>query len=169
MPHKSKYGRPIAYHRSFVGVTGSVNAAVMLSQAVYWSERTTDPEGWFWKTQEEWQEETGLTRYEQEGARGALKKTGFWAEERRGIPARMFYKVAEDDLDDAVEEWIARDELANDIENSLDAPLRKRKNSGQVRGKVAAQIAENQHSSMGKNHILDAVKTTNILYTKTTA
>ena len=45
--------RPIAFHRVFVTITGSLAAGVMLSQALYWSRRTKDPEGWFYKTQPE--------------------------------------------------------------------------------------------------------------------
>ena len=61
--------RPIAFQRAFVKLTDSINAALMLSQAVYWSSRTGDPGGWFWKTQSQWEDETGLTRREQDGAR----------------------------------------------------------------------------------------------------
>lgn len=91
--------KPIAYHRCLVPVAGSVNAAIMLSQALYWSKRTTGPNGWFWKTQEEWEEETGLTRYEQEGARKLLKKTGFWNEKLVGVPATLHFEIDYDVLD----------------------------------------------------------------------
>lgn len=85
--------RPIAFQRHFVTLTGSVNAALMLSQAVYWSQRTTLPDGWFYKTQPEWEEETGLTRYEQEGARKILKGTGLLTERLSGVPATVHYRV----------------------------------------------------------------------------
>ena len=85
--------RPIAYHRCFVTLTGSVTAAVMLSQAFYWSNRTEDPEGWFWKTQEQWTEETGLTRFEQETARKKLRSLGIWEEKREGVPAKLFFRL----------------------------------------------------------------------------
>jgi len=83
--------RPIAYHRIFVTLTGSVTAAVLLSQAVYWSRRTGENGGWFWKTAADWTEETGLTRREQETARAILRELGFWQEEKRGIPARLWF------------------------------------------------------------------------------
>ncbi len=94
--------RPIAFHRAFVSIPCAdgkrlgVLGALMLSQAVYWALRTEDPDGWFWKTMEEWEAETGLSRYEQETARRRLRQTPFWQEERRGVPARMYYRV---DLD----------------------------------------------------------------------
>ncbi|MGL1664079.1 hypothetical protein ACSTJP_00070, partial [Vibrio parahaemolyticus] len=66
---------------------------LMLSQALYWSKRTNDPDGWFYKSQVEWEEETGMTRYEQEGARKALIKLGVLEELKRGVPCRLHYRV----------------------------------------------------------------------------
>jgi hypothetical protein len=86
--------RPIAFHRVFVKLTGSVTAALMLSQAMYWSKRVnSNDEGWFYKTREQWEEETGLTRYEQETARKALRRFSFWKEDLRGVPAQLHYRV----------------------------------------------------------------------------
>jgi len=86
--------RPIAYHRCFVTLTGSVTAAVLLSQAVYWSRRTAEGnERWFWKTSSDWEEETGLSRREQDTARGILRGLGFWEEAKRGIPARLWFRL----------------------------------------------------------------------------
>lgn len=90
---------PIAFHRCLAKITGSVCSGLMLSQAVYWSNRTTDPDGWFWKTQEEWEEETTMSRYEQETARKLLKKTGFWEEKLIGVPAKMHYRINFEVLD----------------------------------------------------------------------
>lgn len=85
--------RPIAFHRIFAKVAGSVNAGVMLSQAFYWSTRTKDPNGWFYKTQTEWEQETCLTRREQETARKQMKESGFWEEKLIGIPAQLYYRL----------------------------------------------------------------------------
>lgn len=90
--------RPIAFHRPFVTLAGSVNAALLLSQAIYWSKRTKDPEGWFYKSARDWEEETGLTRREQETARKSLKALGFWLEDLRGVPATMYFRIDSDRL-----------------------------------------------------------------------
>ncbi|MDG4551745.1 MAG: hypothetical protein P9G45_15195 [Candidatus Contendobacter sp.] len=87
------FDRPIAFHRCFVTLTGSVTAALMLSQAVYWQKHNRHEDGWWWKTMEEWAEETGLSRREQESARSRLKTVGLLAEARRGVPAKLFYQV----------------------------------------------------------------------------
>jgi hypothetical protein len=65
--------RPIVFQRIFVEWAGSVNAALMLSQLVYWSRRTHDPDGWIYKTAKQWEEETGLTKEEQMSARKKLR------------------------------------------------------------------------------------------------
>lgn len=86
--------RPIAFHRIFRRVGGSVNAALFLSQAHYWSQRLPDDrEGWFYKSRDEWEEETTLSRYEQEGARKHLVKAGILEEKREGLPARLWFRV----------------------------------------------------------------------------
>lgn len=99
--------RPIAFHRIFVKLTGSVTAALMLSQAFYWSKRTSDPDGWFYKTQAEWEDETGMGRYEQEGARKALRRLAFWEEKREGVPAKLFYRINLSSLEGLLTDLIA--------------------------------------------------------------
>jgi len=84
---------PIAFHRCLALLASSVAGGVMLSQAVYWTKRSSGGDGWFYKTQEEWEEETMLSRYEQEGIRKRLRTTAFWKEELRGVPAKLFYRI----------------------------------------------------------------------------
>jgi hypothetical protein len=84
---------PIAFRRAFATITGSANAGLMLSQAFYWSHRTKDSEGWFYKTQADWEKETALSRSEQETARRRLRATTFWHEKRRGLPAKLYFRV----------------------------------------------------------------------------
>jgi hypothetical protein len=83
---------PITYHRSFVSF-GGVTGAVFLSQMVYWSKRTSDNEGWFWKTIKQWEDETGLTRSEQETARKRLLSCGVITEKKEGMPSKIYFKV----------------------------------------------------------------------------
>lgn len=93
MPLQALLERPVAYHRSFVALGAGITGALMLSQAVYWSSRTNDKDGWFYKSQAEWEEETGLTRYEQEGARKKLVKLGFMEERKQGVPCKLFFRI----------------------------------------------------------------------------
>src|ERR1700674_3255260 len=76
---------PVSFHRCLVPITGSVTAALLLSQAICTAQEV-DPtlNGWFGKSQDEWEEETGLTRCEQETARRVLREAGFLEERRVG-------------------------------------------------------------------------------------
>lgn len=96
-----EFDRPIAYHRVFVPLAG-VTGAVFLSQAIYWHNRTKHEGKWFYKTAAEWEEETGMTRKEQEGARKKLVAAGILKEERRGVPAKLWFQVQKD----ALLEWL---------------------------------------------------------------
>lgn len=85
--------RPIAFQRVFVALGAGITGALLLSQAVYWSRRSGNDTGWFFKTQAEWEEETGLRRAEQETARKRLLTLGVMDEDRKGIPAKLYYRV----------------------------------------------------------------------------
>ena len=94
--------RCVAFHPKLVLVTGRVTAGLMLSQAIYWTRKLAIAEsarqGWFWKTREEWRNETGLSRREQDSARQALKDLGLWLEKRVGMPAKVWYRIDLDTL-----------------------------------------------------------------------
>lgn len=90
---KDVLDRPIAFQRAFVSLGAGITGALMLSQALYWSKRTDDGDGWFYKTMEEWTSETGMTRSEQEGARRKLVSAGVLEEKKQGVPCRLFFRV----------------------------------------------------------------------------
>ncbi len=90
--------KPIAFNRHYVGLGCGINGALMLSQMVYWSKRTKDKNGYFYKTQDEWEEETGLTRWEQGTARKKLRELGFVSEHKHGVPCKVHFRVEHDVL-----------------------------------------------------------------------
>jgi hypothetical protein len=84
----------IAFQPAYARLTGSIVAGLFLSQAMYWTSRVPEGRGgWFYKSQAEWQEETCLTRTEQETARKKLIALGILEEKRAGQPARLWYRV----------------------------------------------------------------------------
>ena len=88
---------PVSFHRCLVPITGGVTAALMLSQAI-WATQELDcaSEGWFSRSQDQWTEDTGLSRWEQETARRALRNAGFMEERRAGLPSKLWYRVRAD-------------------------------------------------------------------------
>ncbi|GKJ08487.1 hypothetical protein NUBL13794_00380 [Klebsiella pneumoniae] len=125
--------RPIAFQRSFIRLDIGVTAALFLSQMIYWTNRSDD-DGWVYKTQEEWEEETGLSRYEQEGARKKLRSIGVLQEKKKGVPARLFYKVDNDVLFQAL---VAANKDAEKPHTGM------RKTTKQVRGIPENFLTEN--------------------------
>lgn len=85
--------RPIAFHRCLVDVGGGIVQALFLGQAIYWSQRSKEPGGWFFNTRDQWAEQIGLSRSEQERARAALIERGLIEEDLLGVPARLHYRV----------------------------------------------------------------------------
>jgi hypothetical protein len=92
--------RPIAYHPMLAKALGGVVEAVFASQLLYWTGKGKIAGNWIYKTQAEMEEETGLTRSNQETARKTLIKMGILEEARRGVPGRMHYRLDLDKLAD---------------------------------------------------------------------
>jgi hypothetical protein len=91
------FDAPVSFHRCLVPVTGGITAALLLSQAI-WTSQWLEPaaDGWFLRSQDEWTQETGLSRWEQESARRALRRSGLLEERRIGMPARLWFRVRPD-------------------------------------------------------------------------
>ena len=100
-----RLGRRVVIYRHLVDVTGSVKAALFLSQCLYWTRRGRDTAmrgGWFHKTAEQWTRETGLTLREQMHVRALLRHAHLLAEARMGIPACLHFRVGMNPLRDAL-------------------------------------------------------------------
>lgn len=79
-----------------VRLTGSPNVARFLAQCLYWSTQcdlVIKRQGWFYKSRDEWQAETWLSRYQQEKAREQLRNMGLLKErkERRNTGIRIWF------------------------------------------------------------------------------
>ena len=99
-------GRPIAYHPRLAKPLGSVNAAILFGQLVYWHDKTNNPLG-VYKTALEIEEETGLSTKEQETARKKLKERGILIETLKRLEHRLFFKIDFDAYDAYMDEYIS--------------------------------------------------------------
>lgn len=97
MTDKKKNERGVWVTQAQVKLTGSPDSARFLAQCVFWSECTLVQQrsGWFYKTRDEWQAETWLSRFKQEKARKQLKAMGILQErhERRNTGIRLWYRI----------------------------------------------------------------------------
>jgi hypothetical protein len=80
---------------------GSHAAALLLSQALYWTPRA-GPDGWFYKTTAQWEEELHLKKHAFENARDVLKARGFWTWKVKGVPPKCHYRVSITAIEEAL-------------------------------------------------------------------
>ncbi|WP_315128064.1 hypothetical protein [Comamonas antarctica] len=135
--------RPIAFQRAFVDLGAGITGALMLSQAIYWARRTTE-DCWFYKTVTEWTEETGLSRTEQENARAKLQKLGVLEVVRRGVPAKLYFRVDNDGLLKALEAHPPENKIAGNLQTGSQVSRKP------VARKPASKSPRNTQSIKGK-------------------
>ena len=102
----SDVGRPVAYFPKLRHITGSVNATLFLCQLIYWEGKQASKTGWIYKTHREMEEETGLSRREQETARRKLKDRGLIEERLAGVPQRLHYRLDKKKINDAWDAFV---------------------------------------------------------------
>lgn len=92
-------GRAIAYRPNLARLFGGVVAEIFFEQIFYWQDKA-DPVLGVYKTQEELEIETGLSRKEQETARKLLREKGVLIEIHKRLEHRMYYKIDCEKLDE---------------------------------------------------------------------
>ena len=95
-------GRPMSYYPKLGQLLGDLKTGVFICLFIHWDGKGEDPDGWIYKTQKEINEETGLSRYEQETARKTLVELEVLETSRRGQPARLYYKFNWEALEKAL-------------------------------------------------------------------
>ena len=108
-------GSPVAYYAAFAQALGGVEAGVFASQFFYWHGKGHDPDGWVYKTQAEIEEETGLTRRNQETARKRLRDCGVLEEKYTGMPAKLYYRLNIDVLFELMNQRFISEVLGEDV------------------------------------------------------
>ena len=92
-------GRAIAYRPNLARLFGGVIAEIFFEQIFYWQDKA-DPVLGVYKTQEELEIETGLSRKEQETARKLLREKGVLIETHKRLEHRVYYKIDCEKLDE---------------------------------------------------------------------
>jgi len=62
--------------RPYIDVTGNIEDALLLSQIIYWTDRTKMDDGWFAKSYSEWTDEITLSKYQVMAATKRLGEAG---------------------------------------------------------------------------------------------
>lgn len=97
--------RVIAFNVNLARVCGDVKAALFASQLLYWTRVGPEVQtngGWVFKTRDQWQTETGLTRFEQESARKRLQGLALIEQARVGAPPMSCFRIVLPELGKAL-------------------------------------------------------------------
>jgi len=97
--------KPVAYHPILAKALGSVNCALLMSQLLYWDSTRTEDNREFYKTEAEIEEEIGLSRWEQNTARGKLIELGVISVSLKGVPRRTYYTINMERLEELIENY----------------------------------------------------------------
>lgn len=98
-------GGSIRFMPAYAHMTGSTKTGLMLSQLVYWHGMGKRFDGYFYKSVREFENETGLTRHEQEKAVRQLKLLQLIETRRAGIPATRVFWVNISKVEELLTKW----------------------------------------------------------------
>ena len=94
-------GKPIAYYPQLAKPLGGVNASLLFGQFFYWKDKGSSELG-VYRTADEIEVETGLSRDEQRTARRKLRERGVLIETEKRIEHRIYYKLDLDRFDEII-------------------------------------------------------------------
>jgi len=148
---KELLGPPITYSPIVGRITGSINSAIFLSQLMYWWERKSN--GLLYKTVNEIEKETALTRYQQEVAVKKLVDLDFIELYMMGLPRKRHFGINFNNIKKALCDYSTNKQAENQ-------PTSEGETNQQESGKSTNKFGENQLNSTGKNPELERGKTT---------
>lgn len=99
--------KPIAFHPIFAKCFGNIQRAIYIQQLIYWSDKGSRSDGYIYKTKEEIEEETTLTRRIQDPCRKYFEKIGVLHTKiikAKGKPT-VHYKVNVEKIHFLVSKW----------------------------------------------------------------
>jgi hypothetical protein len=140
--------RGILYHVEFARLF-DVQTGIFLSQLLYWHGRGRKGD-WTYKTADEFENETGLTRKQQERCRLLLREAGVLDEEKHGIPAVLHFRLNLERLGELLGQLPDPEEGSENKEGNHVPPLRE----------CELEEAEYVRSSNGGTYSIDYTETT---------
>jgi hypothetical protein len=146
-------GSVVAYRVSLANLGGSVNAGLLLSQLLYWSDKGDEEDGWIFKQQAEWQEELLFSRRQLETARGLLIARRLIDYAVRGCPPRAFYRLDPGVLFGLLKEGCDKGPSSTSLSAKLRRAKRSTQNERREQSYKEAEITEESTSTKYKERL----------------
>jgi len=99
--------------RAYIGYTGDVNAALVLSQLIYWCDKGSRSDGFIYKSYREWAIEIGLSKHQINRATQILKSKGIVEtrlKKAEGAPT-LHYRLDIDCFTRSLSEYVNKPEM----------------------------------------------------------
>lgn len=125
----------------YIRITEDYPSAALLNQMIYWSDRTSRKDGYFYKSYNEWYEELHLTEYQVRRATKKLKSFGFVdtaLKKANGAPT-LHYKVDTKE----VSEWILKKLKNGNLRNSRMDNEETQESLTEITTKTTTEITNN--------------------------
>lgn len=125
----------------YIKITEDYPSAALLNQMIYWSDRTSRKDGYFYKSYNEWYEELHLTEYQVRRATKKLKSFGFVdtaLKKANGAPT-LHYKVDTKE----VSEWILKKLKNGNLRNSRMDSEETQESLTEITTKTTTEITNN--------------------------
>lgn len=137
----------------FVQLLGDYASAAFLAQCLYWTDRSSEKDGWFYKSREEWAEELHLTEKQVRRCMEACSE--FIEVERRGIPARNFYRPKQSEIAVALQRLKGQQDLTKRANRRSpkgpDSEAPKGQQVGQKKGQLVTEPTSEPTQNLQKN------------------
>ena len=115
--------RKITIPKIYLELTGDYPTAALLNQMIFWSDKTKRTDGFFYKTYEDWEEETTLSEYQVRRSSKRLKELGVLEtklKKANGSPT-LHYKVNMDKLSESILNKLKNRNLTNSSNDTEDS------------------------------------------------
>lgn len=125
----------------YIRITEDYPSAALLNQMIYWSDRTSRKDGYFYKSYNGWYEELHLTEYQVRRATKKLKSFGFVdtaLKKANGAPT-LHYKVDTKE----VSEWILKKLRNGNLRNSRMDSEETQESLTEITTKTTTEITNN--------------------------
>lgn len=118
--------RPIAFQPAVAKALDSIPLAILWGQLYYWTDRTTDPDGWIYKTVDDITDETSLTRKQQTLAKKLGMAMGILEIRRAGKTGVNHFRINFENTEKIVSDFIEKQNYKPvKGQNKLFNPLKK--------------------------------------------
>ena len=126
------------------------SAAILLGQILYWHGKKASGE-WIYKTVDDMERETGLTRFQQETAIRRCQVLGLLDVEVRGLPAKRHFRAHLSAVTSLAGSWQRRNSVGGTQSSLGDLPSRStsettQESTQEITAERAVELARNRHA-----------------------